>query len=89
MGKDLQAIGIPTEDEYVTAYCKRTGRSEGIQNRDFYSAYNFFRIAAILQGVAGRVRDGTAASAHAARAANAVVPLVEIAWSYAQGARTD
>jgi aminoglycoside phosphotransferase (APT) family kinase protein len=89
LGRDLQAIGIPTEDEYVTAYCERTSRSEGIQNRNFYSAYNFFRIAAILQGVAGRVRDGTAASAHAARAANAVVPLVEIAWSYAQGTRID
>jgi aminoglycoside phosphotransferase (APT) family kinase protein len=89
LGKDLQAIGIPTEDEYVTAYCERTDRSEGIQNRDFYSAYNFFRIAAILQGVAGRVRDGTAASAHAERAANAVVPLVKMAWLYAQGASAD
>lgn len=86
LGMDLKALGIPTEDEYVAAYCERTGRSGGIQNRDFYSAYNFFRIAAILQGIAGRVRDGTAASAHAERAANAVAPLVEMAWSYAQSA---
>ena len=89
LGMDLKALGIPTEDEYVAAYCERTGRPGGIENRDFYSAYNFFRIAAILQGIAGRVRDGTAASAHAERAANAVAPLVEMAWSYAQNAGAD
>ncbi len=86
LGKDLQALGIPTEDEYVTAYCERTGRTGGIGDRDYYAAYNFFRIAAILQGVAGRVRDGTAASAHAERAAKAVIPLIDIAWSYARRA---
>jgi aminoglycoside phosphotransferase (APT) family kinase protein len=75
--KDLEALGIPTEEEYVRAYCERTGR-DSIENRDFYSAYNFFRIAAILQGVAGRVRDGTAASAHAEKAARAVRPLAEL-----------
>jgi len=86
VGKDLMALGIPTEGEYVAAYCERTGRSEGIHNRDFYAAYNFFRIAAILQGIEGRVRDGTAASAHAERAGKAVPALVEIAWSYARKA---
>lgn len=86
LGKDLQALGIPSEDEYVASYCERTGRSGGIQNRDFYSAYNFFRIAAILQGIAGRVRDGTAASAHAERAGKAVAPLVSMAWKFAQAA---
>jgi aminoglycoside phosphotransferase (APT) family kinase protein len=86
LGKDLKALGIPSEDEYVTAYCERTGRPDGIPNRDFYSAYNFFRIAAILQGIAGRVRDGTAANAHAERAGRAVGPLVKMAWKYAQAA---
>ncbi|MFQ6005190.1 MAG: phosphotransferase [Woeseia sp.] len=86
LGKDLQTLGIPGEQEYVAAYCERTGRSGGIPNRDFYSAYNFFRLAAILQGIAGRVRDGTAASAHAKRAGNAVAPLARIGWSYAQRA---
>jgi aminoglycoside phosphotransferase (APT) family kinase protein len=81
-GKDLDALGIPDEDSYIDAYCKRTER-EGIGDRNFYSAYNFFRIAAILQGIAGRVRDGTAASAHAGRAAGAVAPLAELGWSYA------
>lgn len=86
LGKNLQSLGIPGEDEYVASYCERTGRAGGIQNRNFYSAYNFFRIAAILQGVAGRVRDGTAASADAERAGKAVYPLAEMAWSYAQRA---
>lgn len=83
---DLGALGIPSEEDYVTLYCERTGRSGGIPNRDFYAAYNFFRIAAILQGIAGRVRDGTAASAHAAKTAQAVAPLAELGWSYAQKA---
>jgi aminoglycoside phosphotransferase (APT) family kinase protein len=83
---DLAALGIPTEEEYVARYCERTGRRD-IANRDFYAAYNFFRIAAILQGIAGRVRDGTAASAHAAKTAQAVAPLAELGWRYAQNAR--
>ena len=84
--KDLVALGIPSEEAYVDLYCERTGRSEGIANRDFYSAYNFFRIAAILQGIAGRVRDGTAASVHAERAAQSVEPLAGLGWSFAQRA---
>lgn len=83
VGKDLAGLGIPTEDEYVATYCQRTGRADGIPDRDFYAAYNFFRLAAILQGIAGRVRDGTAASAHADRAALAVEPLAAIGWQYA------
>jgi aminoglycoside phosphotransferase (APT) family kinase protein len=89
LGKDLSSLGIPTEDQYVASYCERTKRDDGIENRDFYSAYNFFRIAAILQGIAGRVRDGTAASAHADRAEKAVPALVDMSWSYAQKAGAD
>ncbi len=85
-GKDLEALGRPPEEDYVASYCATTGRDDGIANRDFYSAYNFFRIAAILQGIAGRVRDGTAASVHAERAANAVAPLASLGWEYAQNA---
>jgi aminoglycoside phosphotransferase (APT) family kinase protein len=83
---DLGVLGIPAEEDYVALYCERTGRSGGIPDRDFYAAYNFFRIAAILQGIAGRVRDGTAASAHAAKTAQAVAPLAELGWGYAQKA---
>jgi aminoglycoside phosphotransferase (APT) family kinase protein len=82
---DLPALGIPTESEYVAMYCKRTGRA-GIEGLDFYFAYNFFRIAGILQGIAGRVRDGTAASAHATTMAASVKPLAELGWHYAKRA---
>ena len=82
-GKDLDALGIPGEDDYVATYCERTGRSNGISHRNFYSAYNFFRLAAILQGIAGRVRDGTASSAHAGQAERAVAPLASFGWEYA------
>jgi aminoglycoside phosphotransferase (APT) family kinase protein len=85
LGHDLAALGIPDEEEYIARYCERTGRSSGIEDRAFYSAFNFFRLAAILQGIAGRVRDGTAASAHAAQAVKAVQPLAELGWQYANG----
>ena len=83
-GADLDKLGIPSEDEYTAQYCERTGRGRAIGNRGFYSAFNFFRLAAILQGIAGRVRDGTAASAHAAQAVHAVQPLAELGWANAQ-----
>jgi len=83
VGKPLVELGIPDEEAYIEAYCRRTGRT-GIANRNFYSAFNFFRLAAILQGIAGRVRDGTAASAHAAQAVSAVLPLASMGWEYAK-----
>jgi aminoglycoside phosphotransferase (APT) family kinase protein len=83
LGKDLAALGIPDEDEYAQKYCERTGRAGGIEDRNFYAAFNFFRLAAILQGIAGRVRDGTAASAHAGQAEKAVEPLAAQGWQYA------
>ena len=73
------ARAFRAKSEYVAMYCKRTGRP-GIENLDFYFAYNFFRIAGILQGIMGRVRDGTAASAHATTMASAVRPLAELGW---------
>ncbi|MCP5093660.1 MAG: phosphotransferase family protein [Gammaproteobacteria bacterium] len=82
--KPLQELGIPDKDAYIEQYCRRTGRDSGIANRNFYSAFNFFRLAAILQGIAGRVRDGTAASAHAAEAVNAVKPLADLGWKFAK-----
>jgi aminoglycoside phosphotransferase (APT) family kinase protein len=85
VGKPLEKLGIPSEDEYILQYCERTGRSGGIPDRNFYAAFNFFRLAAILQGIVGRVRDGTAASAHASQAAKSVQPLAELGWQYANG----
>jgi aminoglycoside phosphotransferase (APT) family kinase protein len=75
--------GIPALADYVAAYCRRTGCG-GIPLLDFYLAYNFFRLAAILQGIAGRVRDGTAVNAKAAAMADQVLPLAQTAWSFAR-----
>jgi len=85
VGHDLAALGIPSMEDYVARYCERTGRP-GIDNLDFYLAYNFFRLAAILQGIVGRVRDGTAANPHAAAMEQMVRPLAETAWGYAREA---
>mgnify|MGYP001197197273 FL=1 len=82
---DLKSLGIPTLEEYIRMYCERTNRS-GIDNLDFYFAYNFFRLAGILQGIAGRVRDGTASSEHAKQMSQNVRPLALEAWKYAQRA---
>ena len=85
MGRDLPSLGIPTLDETVERYCALTGRS-GLPNLDWYFAYNLFRIAAILQGIAGRVRDGTAVSAQAAEQGGRVPLLAAAAWRFAERA---
>jgi aminoglycoside phosphotransferase (APT) family kinase protein len=82
IGRDLDALGIPSEKHYIEAYAARTGLDPR-PHLNVYLAYNFFRIAAILQGIAGRVRDGTATSEHAAARALMVRPLAETAWSFA------
>lgn len=77
--------GVPGIEAYITDYCRRTGR-DGIPELSIYMAYNFFRLAAILQGILGRVRDGTAANADAAAMARQVRPLAETAWVFARKA---
>lgn len=77
-GADLAALNIPTEADYVAAYCARTGR-DGIANWDFYIAFNYFRLAAIFHGIKGRVIRGTAASAHAKERAEAFPRLAALA----------
>lgn len=84
-GLDLPALGIPTVEEAVAQYCRLTGRA-GLPELDWYFAYNLFRLAAILQGIAGRVRDGTAASPQALLMASRVEPLAAAAWSFARKA---
>ncbi|ALT76938.1 MULTISPECIES: phosphotransferase [unclassified Roseateles] len=86
-GKDLAALGIPDELSYVRRYCERTGRADVdrvMQDWNFYLAYNLFRIAAILQGIAKRVVDGTASSQQAREAGAGARPLAELAWQFAQ-----
>jgi aminoglycoside phosphotransferase (APT) family kinase protein len=78
-GLDLHALGIPTEEEYVGMYCRRTGRAR-IDNWDYYAAYNMFRLAAICQGIMGRVVDGTAVSEKALESGKRARPLAEAGW---------
>ncbi len=82
VGLDLPALGIPTEREYVAAYCRRTGRA-GIPapEWEYYMAYNMFRLAAILQGVFARAVQGNASSAEAMQTGRAARPIAELAWS--------
>ncbi len=88
-GLDIAALGIPDEREYVRRYCERTGRGAPealMADWNFYLAYNLFRIAAILQGIAKRVVDGTAASAQAREAGAGARPLADMGWRFAQRA---
>ncbi len=82
-GRDLGALGIPTRAAEVEAYRTRTGRDPR-PHLATYLAYNFFRLAAILQGIAGRLRDGTATSENAAGMALMVRPLAAKAWQFVQ-----
>jgi aminoglycoside phosphotransferase (APT) family kinase protein len=82
-GIDFAALGIPDEAAYVAAYCRRTGR-DAIPGWEFYIAYSLFRIAAILQGIAKRALDGTAAGTDAAEQGRLARPLAEQAWALAQ-----
>jgi aminoglycoside phosphotransferase (APT) family kinase protein len=89
-GLDLQALGIPSERDYVRRYCARTGRHDVdavMADWNFYLAYNLFRMAGILQGIARRVVDGTASSEQARRAGAGARPLAELGWQFAEAAR--
>ncbi|WP_137919791.1 phosphotransferase [Hydrogenophaga sp. 2FB] len=90
-GLDLAALGIPDEADCLRRYCERTGRAD-VQaisgDWNFYLAYNLFRLAAILQGVARRAVDGVAANAQAREAGALARPLAELAWTFASRHRT-
>jgi aminoglycoside phosphotransferase (APT) family kinase protein len=85
LGHDLGRLGIPTRAAYVDAYVARTGLDPR-PHLPVYLAYNFFRLAAIFQGIVGRVRDGTATSENAAAMAPLVRPLAVKAWEFAREA---
>jgi len=78
-GFDFAALGIPSESDYVARYCERTGRAS-IAHWDFYLAYNMFRLAGILQGIMGRVVEGTASSQHAIESGKRARPMAEAGW---------
>ncbi|HZF81549.1 MAG TPA: phosphotransferase [Rubrivivax sp.] len=86
-GLDLAALGIPSEREYVDRYCARVGRGSAdalMTDWNFYLAYNLFRLASIMQGIAKRALDGTAASAQARDNGAATRTLAQMAWQFAQ-----
>ena len=88
-GLDHAALGIPLEADYIRRYCERTGLATPqalASDWNFYLAYNLFRMAAILQGIAKRVEDGTAASAQARQTGAGARPLAELGWRFAQQA---
>lgn len=88
-GLDVRALGIPDEADYIARYCERTGFATPQQLKadwNFYLAYNMFRLAAILQGIAKRVEAGTASSAQAVKSAAGARPMAELAWRFASTA---
>jgi aminoglycoside phosphotransferase (APT) family kinase protein len=88
-GVDIAALGIPSESENIHRYCDRTGLATPADLKadwNFYLAYNMFRIAAILQGIAKRVEAGTASSDQAKANGAGAKPMAELAWKFAQQA---
>ena len=86
-GLDVAQLGIPTEAAYIRQYCEQTGLTtpEALRSDwNFYMAYNLFRLAAILQGIAKRVEAGTASSAQAVSSAAGARPLAQMAWRFAR-----
>jgi aminoglycoside phosphotransferase (APT) family kinase protein len=83
LSHDLSALRIPGEAEYVQRYCEHTGRGS-LEHLDFYMAFGMFRLAAILQGVAARARQGNASSARAEEAGLRARPMAEAGWTQAQ-----
>lgn len=77
-GVDVAALGIPTLDEYVDMYCRRTGRDR-IEHFAFYQAFGLFRIAGVHQGIVKRIEDGSVSNPHARSVARPVF-LAELGW---------
>lgn len=86
-GVDIDALGIPDEATCIAAYERRSGRKV-CGDWNYYLAYNLFRLAAICQGIAKRVDDGTASSARAAEHGALATPLADLGWQFARKARS-
>jgi aminoglycoside phosphotransferase (APT) family kinase protein len=86
LGRDLAALRLPSESEYVGAYCANTGRS-GIPDLDGYLAFCLFRLAAIFHGIRSRVIRGTAVSDKGREYAKHVEALANLGWQHVQKAQ--
>jgi aminoglycoside phosphotransferase (APT) family kinase protein len=85
-GLDLAALGIPNVMAYAHTYERRSGRTApGEWN--FYLAYNLFRLAGILQGIAKRAQTGIASNARAVEYGRQAGPLAELGWMFAKKVR--
>ena len=84
LGLDLDQVGIPSERAIIETYCERTDR-DGISHWTFYMAFSIFRIAAILQGIMGRVLDGTASAGNAAERGALAGVVAEHGWNVVEG----
>ncbi|NNM74714.1 phosphotransferase family protein [Enterovirga aerilata] len=82
-GLDLQALGIPSQDEYVSRYMAKTGRKDALT--PFHFAFSLFRIAVILEGVIARGKKGNASSADATSHGERATLLAERGWEIARG----
>jgi aminoglycoside phosphotransferase (APT) family kinase protein len=82
-GLDLEALGIPSQEQYIATYCARTGATIRPEDFNFYLAYNMFRLAGIMQGIMKRYVDDTASSAQALQNGKAARPMAELGWQYA------
>lgn len=81
-GEDLEALGIPDEQETIARYCAKTGR-KGITDWHVYLAFSLFRLASIVQGVYKRALDGNAANANALEVGKRASLLAETGWKIA------
>ncbi len=72
---DRRAMGLPSEEDYVSLYCRAAGLS-GIDHWSYYLVFNFFRMAAILDGVYRRVLDGNAADPERGARMAAPIPML-------------
>lgn len=79
---DLDALGIPSMEDYAKRYSDR--RDKEISPKDLYYgiAFNLYRLAGIIIGVIGRTKSGTAKNEFARSTAHNLDPTIELAWQY-------
>ncbi|MEZ5664393.1 MAG: phosphotransferase [Burkholderiaceae bacterium] len=84
-GRDLMSLDIPSERDYLDLWLQRTGHPPvSTETWTVYLVYNLFRLAAILQGIARRALDGTAAASNAAQTGAKATLIADIAWQMAR-----
>jgi len=84
LGTDIESLGVPSEQDYVTAYCGRTGRDE-ISDWRFFLVFSLFRTAAIMQGIHARALQGNASSLEAESFGELFEVAAAAAWRLAEG----